>query len=321
MFGVSYGPLDWSATTTLYAPPGGRVVLSEMLDGFGLRLRDLERAIARLRVPHDGAAARSPARPCGSRARATRRTRTRCGSRTPAARSSTRAMRRLTPSLVEHARGADLLLAEATFALQPEMPDAIHMTARQAAGLARDAGVAPAGADAPRGRRTGRRRWPPRRPSSGAPSWPCRARRSTSERGLYRSRTRPERPVRAMRMRCRGARTPTTTFPTAGPSARPFLVLRRGKSDAWHPICRDWHGLVRGLARSVAVRAWFVTGFAWRKPRGTSPKTRGSSGDERADEGAVEPVAEDAAQAFAGRRRRLGTRSASATWWTASRSR
>src|SRR3954452_2021899 len=44
MFGVSYGPLDWPATV-LFAPPGGRVVLSEVLDGFGLRLRDLERAI------------------------------------------------------------------------------------------------------------------------------------------------------------------------------------------------------------------------------------------------------------------------------------
>ena len=46
MFGVSYGPLDWSATTALYAPPGGRVVLSEILDAFGLRMSHLERAIA-----------------------------------------------------------------------------------------------------------------------------------------------------------------------------------------------------------------------------------------------------------------------------------
>ena len=32
--------------TTLYALPGGRVVLSEVLDSYGLRLRDLEQAVA-----------------------------------------------------------------------------------------------------------------------------------------------------------------------------------------------------------------------------------------------------------------------------------
>ncbi len=47
----------------------------------------------------------------------------------------------LTPGLVEHARGADLLLSEATYALQEPDPEAIHMTAAEAASVARDGGV------------------------------------------------------------------------------------------------------------------------------------------------------------------------------------
>jgi ribonuclease BN (tRNA processing enzyme) len=140
MFGVTYGPLDWSATTTLYAPPGGRVVLSEILDGFGLRLFHLERAIAvreyRTTEPLAVAGAslqfartRHSAHSYATRIDDFGRTLVYTGDAA------------LTPTLVEHARGVDLLLAEATFALQPETPDAVHMTARQTAALARDAGV------------------------------------------------------------------------------------------------------------------------------------------------------------------------------------
>ncbi len=140
MFGVSYGPLDWGATTTLYAPPGGRVVLAEVLDGFGLTLAHLERAIAVREYRTTD--------PLAVAGASLRFARTRHSAHSYATRieDDGRAMvytgdAALTPSLVEHARGADLLLAEATFAVQPEEPDAVHMTARQTAGVARDAEV------------------------------------------------------------------------------------------------------------------------------------------------------------------------------------
>ena len=149
MFGSAYGPLDWSATTTLYAPPGGRVVLSDVLDGFGLRLRDLERAIRVFEY--------RTTEPLAVAGATLRFTRTRHSGHSYAMRIEEAGRTlvytgdaALTPSLVEHARGADLLLAESTFALEPEMVDAIHMTARQAAGLGSRSRGRPAGADPPR---------------------------------------------------------------------------------------------------------------------------------------------------------------------------
>jgi ribonuclease BN (tRNA processing enzyme) len=140
MFGVTYGPLDWSAVTTLYAPPGGRVVLAEVLDAFGLTLAHLERAIAvrEYRTTEPLAVAGATLRFARTRHSAhSYATRIEDDGRTLVFTGDAG----LTAGLVEHARGADLLLAEATFAVQPESPDATHMTARQTAGLGRDAAV------------------------------------------------------------------------------------------------------------------------------------------------------------------------------------
>jgi ribonuclease BN (tRNA processing enzyme) len=139
MFGVRYGPLRWSATT-LYAPPGGRVVLSEVLDGFGLRLRDLEQAVAvreyRTSMPLEiGEAVLTFARTRHSAH--SYATRIEHGGRVLVYTGDAT----LTSGLLEHARGADLLLAEATSALQESDPAGVHMTAAETASLARDAGV------------------------------------------------------------------------------------------------------------------------------------------------------------------------------------
>jgi ribonuclease BN (tRNA processing enzyme) len=139
MFGVRFGPLAWNATT-LYAPPGGRVVLSEILDGFGLRLRDLEQAFPvreyRTSIPLE----------VGTASLTFARTRHSAHSYATRIADDGRVLvysgdASLTPGLVEHARGADLLLAEATYALQDPDPEAIHMTAAETASVARDGGV------------------------------------------------------------------------------------------------------------------------------------------------------------------------------------
>ncbi|MDX6376523.1 MAG: hypothetical protein QOE98_826 [Gaiellaceae bacterium] len=139
MFGVTYGPLEWF-TTTLYTPPGGRVVLAEVLDAFGLTMGHLERAI-RVREYRT-------TEPLAVAGATLRFARTLHSAHSYATRieDEGRALvftgdAAMTPELLEHAQGADLLLAEATFALQPESPDAVHMTARQAGELGRDAGV------------------------------------------------------------------------------------------------------------------------------------------------------------------------------------
>ena len=140
MFGVTYGPLDWGTTTSLYAPPGGRVVLSEVLDAFGLTMAHLERAVT-LREYRT-------TEPLAAAGASLRFARTHHSAHSYATRVEEAGRSfvytgdaALTAPLVEHARGADLLLAESTFALLPESPDAVHMTARQTAGLAHDAGV------------------------------------------------------------------------------------------------------------------------------------------------------------------------------------
>jgi len=139
MFGVSYGPLDWPATT-LFTPPGGRVVLSEILDAFGFTIGHLERAITvrEYRTTEPLAVAGATLRFARTRHSAhSYATRIADGDGTLVFTGDAS----LTPGLVEHARGADLLLAEATFALLPPAPEGVHMTASQTAGLTRDAGV------------------------------------------------------------------------------------------------------------------------------------------------------------------------------------
>jgi ribonuclease BN (tRNA processing enzyme) len=139
MFGVAYGPLHWHATT-LYTPPGGRVVLAEVLDAFGLTLGHLERAV-RVREYRT-------TEPLSVAGATLRFARTQHSAHSYATRIEDEGRVLVftgdaaqTLELAEHARGADLLLAEATYALQPEEPDAIHMTARQAGELGRDAEV------------------------------------------------------------------------------------------------------------------------------------------------------------------------------------
>jgi ribonuclease BN (tRNA processing enzyme) len=140
MFGVRYGPLPWSGRTTLYAPPGGRVVLDEILGGFGLRLRDLEQAVAVSEYRT------TQATPVASATLTFGRTKHSSHSYATRIEDGGRALvytgdATLTPGLVEHARGADLLLGEAGAGLLPPDPTGVHRTATETAGLARDAGV------------------------------------------------------------------------------------------------------------------------------------------------------------------------------------
>lgn len=139
MFGISYGPLAWPGTT-LYAPPGGRVVLAEILDAFGSSIGSLERALTvreyRTAEPLEvaGATLRFARTRHSAHSYATRIT---DGDRTLVFTGDAS----LTTGLVQHAQGADLLLAEATFAVQAAAPEGVHMTARQTAGVGRDAAV------------------------------------------------------------------------------------------------------------------------------------------------------------------------------------
>ncbi len=137
MFGIRYGPLEWPGAT-LYTPPGGRVVLAEILDAFGSTIGGLERALTVREYRSTEALTVAGA--------TLRFSRTRHSAHSYATRidDGDRALvftgdAALTSDLVEHARGADLLLSEATYAVQTGAPDGIHMTAPQAAAMARDA--------------------------------------------------------------------------------------------------------------------------------------------------------------------------------------
>jgi ribonuclease BN (tRNA processing enzyme) len=139
MFGISYGPLRWPGTT-LYAPPGGRVVLSEILDAFGSTIGSLERALTvrEYRTTEPLAVAGATLRFARTRHSAhSYATRITDGDRTLVFTGDAA----LTSGLVEHARDAQLLLAEATFAARTDAAAGMHMTASQAASLAVDAGV------------------------------------------------------------------------------------------------------------------------------------------------------------------------------------
>ena len=139
MFGVSYGPLDWPATT-LYAPPGGRVVLAEILDAFGITIGGLERAVTVREY--------RSTEPLAVAGATLRFSRTRHSAHSYATRiaDGDRVLMftgdaSLTSDLVEHARDADLLLSEATYAVQTGAPDGVHMTAAEAAFMATEAAV------------------------------------------------------------------------------------------------------------------------------------------------------------------------------------
>ena len=138
MFGISYGPLTWS--TTLFVPPGGRVVLAEILDAFGSTIGGLERALTvrEYRTTEPLSVAGATLRFSRTRHSAhSYATRIADGDRTMMFTGDAS----LTIDLVEHARDAHLLLSEATYAVQTDAPDGIHMTAPQAAVMARDAGA------------------------------------------------------------------------------------------------------------------------------------------------------------------------------------
>jgi ribonuclease BN (tRNA processing enzyme) len=139
MFGISYGPLDWPGAT-LYTPPGGRVVLAEILDAFGSTIGGLERALT-VREYRSS----EPLEVAGATLRFSR---TRHSAHSYAMRiaDGDRALvftgdASLTSDLVEHARDADLLLSEATYAVRTGPPDGVHMTAAEAAFMAREAAV------------------------------------------------------------------------------------------------------------------------------------------------------------------------------------
>ena len=227
----------------------------------------------------------------------------------------------LTPTLVEHARGADLLLARGD--LRAAARDARrhpHDGAADGGPGARRRGR-PAGADAPRGGGPGRRRWPPRRPSSRTPTWPCPARDVRHLNELLTSAVPgADAAPASMRLRCRGARTDYHL--SDGRAKRPAVSRsRRRKSDAWHPnlsrcarscagfgaircgsrVVRDGFRVAEA-ARDVTEDARFVRGRACRRARGRGG-SRGCRAGARGPSAPARPP------------------SASATFWTASRSR
>ncbi len=139
MFAIRYGPLRWP-DAELYAPPGGRVVLDEVLTAFGLRLRDLEAALP---VREYRAATRTDIGDVELSFFRTRHsahsyaTRIQDGGRSLVYTGDTAP----TPGLEEHARDCDVLLCEASLGAIEAEPGMrrVHLTAHEAAQLAVDA--------------------------------------------------------------------------------------------------------------------------------------------------------------------------------------
>ncbi len=138
MFGITYGTLGW-ASTVLYAPPGGRVVLAEILDAWGLGLAELERALPVREY--------RTAEPLALAGATLTFARTRHSAHSYATRieSAGRVLvytgdAALDETLIRHAAGCHLLLAEATTA-DAEAGAAAHMSAHDAARLATSAGA------------------------------------------------------------------------------------------------------------------------------------------------------------------------------------
>jgi ribonuclease BN (tRNA processing enzyme) len=141
MFAIRYGPLEWPGAE-LYAPPGGRVVLDEVLTAFGLRLRDLEAAI---RVREYRAATPTELEDVSLSFFRTRHSAHSYATRLEDASGSLvyTGDTAPTPGLAEHARDCDLLLCEASMGAVDLDPGTrrVHLTAHEAAELARDAGA------------------------------------------------------------------------------------------------------------------------------------------------------------------------------------
>lgn len=139
MFAIRYGPLEWPGAE-LYAPPGGRVVLDEVLAAFGLRLRDLEAAL-----PVREYRAATPTMIGGATLTFFRTlhsahsyaTRIEDGGHSLVYTGDTAP----TEGLAEHARGCDVLLCEASLGAVEPAPGMrrVHLTAHEAGELARDA--------------------------------------------------------------------------------------------------------------------------------------------------------------------------------------
>jgi ribonuclease BN (tRNA processing enzyme) len=138
MFGITYGTLGWT-TAVLYAPPGGRVVLAEILDAWGLGLADLERALPVREY--------RTSEPLVLPAATLTFARTRHSAHSYAIRveSGGRVLlytgdAALDETLIAHAAGCHLLLSEATMADAP-IEGVNHMSAADAAHLAAAAGA------------------------------------------------------------------------------------------------------------------------------------------------------------------------------------
>jgi ribonuclease BN (tRNA processing enzyme) len=139
-FAILDGSLAWRPTVWL--PPGGRVVLDDILRALGWRLHILERAMPireyRTAAPLElfgvslrFARARHSAHSYLLRAAAAGRTLVYTGDTAP------------DPAIREHAEGADLFLCEATLLEVGDdgSPERVHLTVAEAATIARDAGV------------------------------------------------------------------------------------------------------------------------------------------------------------------------------------
>ena len=153
------------------------------------RWRDLERAVARARVPHHGAARRRR-RDAAVLAHAPLRALVRDAHRATADRALVYTG---DAALTSDAASSTRAMPTCCWPRPPTRcrPEPRRHAHDGAAGGGHGARRRrrPAGADAPRGRGPGGVRWPPRRPSSRPPTWRCRARPSTSERAPYQRRT------------------------------------------------------------------------------------------------------------------------------------
>jgi ribonuclease BN (tRNA processing enzyme) len=133
------GALDWP--TVLYVPPGGRVVLGELVEVWDWRLSLFEAA-----VPVREYRAATPLEVAGATLRFARTrhsphsyvVRVEAGGRTLVYTGDTAAV----PAVAEHARGADVLLCEATEAETPHEGVRVHLTPSEAAAIAAEAGAA-----------------------------------------------------------------------------------------------------------------------------------------------------------------------------------
>ena len=132
------GALDWP--TALYVPPGGRVVLAELVEVWDWRLSLFESA-----VPVREYRTAAPLELAGATLRFARTRhsphsyliRIEVDGRALVYTGDTAAV----PAVAQHARGADVLLCEATEPDPPGEGSRVHLTPREAAAIAVEAGV------------------------------------------------------------------------------------------------------------------------------------------------------------------------------------